>query len=102
MQLLAAQGATGQLGAQGLVLGMLEQAIAQGFEGLLHAIAQLPQHPFARLLRLLFPGIEHAAARLRMAEAAGVQQQPEHGEFIKQLAFHQQLQIHRQVGRLHQ
>ena len=37
-----------------------------------------------------------------MAEAAGVQQQPEHGEFIEQLALHQQLQIHRQVGRLHQ
>ena len=102
VQLLAAQGATGQLGAQGLVLGMLEQAIAQGFEGLLHAIAQLPQNTFARFLGLLFPGIEHAATRLRMAEAAGVQQQPEHGELIEQLALHQQLQIHRQVGRFHQ
>ena len=89
MQLLAAQGSTGQLGAQGLVLGMLEQPIAQGFEGLLHAIAQLPQHPFTRLLRLLLPDIEHAAARLRMAEAAGVQQQPEHGELIEQLALYQ-------------
>jgi hypothetical protein len=37
-----------------------------------------------------------------MAEAAGMQQQPEHGELIKQLAFHQQLQIHRQIGRFHQ
>jgi len=37
-----------------------------------------------------------------MAEAAGMQQQPEHGELIEQLAFHQQFQIHRQVGRFHQ
>jgi hypothetical protein len=80
---------------------MLQQAIAQGFEGLLHSIAQLSQHPLARFLGLLLPGIEHAAARLRMAEAAGVQQQPKHGELIEQLAFHQQLKIHRQEGRLH-
>ena len=37
-----------------------------------------------------------------MAQAAGVQQQPEHGELIEQLALHQQLQIRLQVGRLHQ
>jgi hypothetical protein len=65
-------------------------------------MAQLPQHPLARFLGLLLPAIEHAAPCLRMAEAAGVQQQPEHGEFIEQLALHQQLQIHLQVGQLHQ
>jgi hypothetical protein len=102
VQLGPAQLTTGELAPQLVIRRVLQQAIAQGFEGLLHAMAQLPQNPLARLLGLLLPGVEHAAGRLRMAEAAGVQEEPERGELIEQLALHQQLQIHLQVGRLHQ
>ena len=81
---------------------MLQHPLAYRLQGSLHAIAQLVERALAALLPFLLPAIQRAAAVVTPLEAARVQQQPHHREFIKQRAVKNLIQRDGHIGRLHQ
>ena len=83
--------------AQRVVGGVLQEAFAEGEQGLFHAVAQAVAHAGALGLASFAPALPNArAARLR--RAAGVQQAPDVGELGITLAAQQVGQVAFEVG----